>query len=118
MERFQIFGGGVGIGIVTHAPSEWVDGSCWEVGWLEPTPEFESIRPHFDQEQLMMDWAVRSEEDPDRSKGEARSAWVLGLASGLQREIIEPGVWFVSLSSGRQNLVAELHVRARRVFWR
>jgi hypothetical protein len=118
MEQFQLFRGGVVLGVVTLAPDERVNGGTWDVGWLVPSSAFEGIRQQFDSEQQLLKWAVRSEEDPDREKGKRRSEWLLDLAAGVQREIMHPGIWIVSLADARRINASELHVEAGKVFWR
>jgi hypothetical protein len=57
----------------------------------------------------------RPEAEPDHTKGARRAAWLRELASGLQLEIIRPGVWLVSLTDGRRIELGELHADDNKV---
>jgi hypothetical protein len=118
MEQFRLIRGEDVLGVVTLTPDERVDGAAWDVGRLEPVAGFETARGLFEDEQRLFEWAMRCEADPDTQAGARRSAWLLDLAAGLQSEIMRPGVWLVALSDGRREQVDELHVEARKVFWR
>jgi hypothetical protein len=111
MHQFRLVRGNVPLGVVTHAPDERIDGSPWDIGAFEPSPDFESVRPLFEQEQRLLDESVRTEDPPASDR-------LLESASGLQRQILQPGVCLVSLADGRRLDVEELHIEAGRIFWR
>ncbi len=53
MEQFRLVRGGVTLGIVTHTPDEQIDGAAWDIGRLEPSPKFETVRHLFEREQRL-----------------------------------------------------------------
>jgi hypothetical protein len=111
--RFQLFRAGVLLGVVTRGSPHGADDS----GWLEPSPECVEVRPLFEHEQQLLNWAMRSQAESN-DKGARRSAWLVELAAGLQREIIRPGAWLVSLTDGRRIELAELHIEDNQARWR
>ena len=119
MERFQLTRANTVLGVVTHAPEERVDGGTpWDVGWLEPAPEFDAVRQLFEREQQLFDEAVRLEVEVGDSGSTTEPARLLDQAAELQREIMRPGVQFVYLSNGKRFDVDELHVQGAKVIWR
>ena len=114
MDQFHLIRGGIDLGVVTYDPDQQVDGSRFEIGWLEPSKEFEAVRELFDREQRLQDQATRVEVQA----GQANSSTLLKLAADLQREIMRPGVWLISFANGKQHNVDELHIERDKVFLR
>jgi hypothetical protein len=110
MERFRLVRGSDMIGIVTHTSDERVDGGGWDVGWLEPAPGYEAIRHLFEEEQCLFDEAVVAEVQTAGDQHSPEWVRLLDTAADLQREIMQPGVWLVSLADGRRREVGELHI--------
>lgn len=114
MDQFHLIRGGTDLGVLTYDPTQQVDGSRFEIGWLEPSKEFEAVRQLFEREQRLQDQAKRVEEQP----GLANSSTPLNLAAEVQREIMRPGVWLISFANGKQHNVAEFHIEDHKVFLR
>jgi hypothetical protein len=114
MDQFHLIRGGTDLGVVTYDPDQQVDGSLFEVGWLEPSVEFEAVRQLFEREQHLQDEATRVEVQAEQ----ANSSTLLKLAADLQREIMRPGVWLISFTNGKQHNIAELHIQEHKVFLR
>jgi hypothetical protein len=118
MDRLQLIRADTVLGVVTHAPEERVDGGPWDVGWLEPAPEYEAVRQLFEREQQLFDEYVRLEMEVGNSGSATEATCLLDQAAELQREIMRPGVQFVDLPNGRRSDVTELHIEGAKVFWR
>jgi hypothetical protein len=118
MERYLLVRGGCTLGVVTHTPDENVDGAPWDTGRLEPSPELDAVRRLFEDEQRLIDEAVRLEDEPHLDPDGAAAGRLLDLAASRQREIMEPRVWLVAPADGSRVEVSELHMDAERVFWR
>lgn len=118
MVRFRLIRGDTVLGVVTLAPEERIDGARWDVGWIETSPGFEEARHLFEREQQLLDQAVKLEVETGANALTTESAFLLGQAGEVQREIMEPGVLLVDLSDGKQDNVDELHIEGAKVFWR
>jgi hypothetical protein len=119
MERLRLIRGEALLGVVTHAPEEWIDGGApWDVGWLESAPDFDGVRHLFEREQQLFDKAVQFEMETGAKGPSSEPARLLEQAATLQRIIMAPGVRLIYLSSGRQIEVDELHIEGAKVFWR
>jgi hypothetical protein len=118
MLRFRLIRGDAILGVVTHAREERIDGARWDVGWIESAPDFEEVRRLFEQEQQLLDQAVKLEVETGANAPTIESAFLLKQAGEVQREIMEPGVLLVDLSNGKEDSVDELHIEGSKVIWR
>ena len=114
MDQFHLIRGGVNLGVVTYDPDQQVDGSQFEIGWLEPSEEFEAVRQLFEREQRLQDQAARVEVQAEQ----ANSSTLQKLAADVQREIMRPGVWIISFANGKQHNLEEVHIEEHKVFLR
>ncbi len=102
--------GGLELGTVTHDPYE--DGGCCNIGWLQPTPAFESVRSLFDEEEQV----VRSLCQAETDSAAANDLW--SKQAEIQRRILEAGVHLIRLDNGEVYEVDEIHIDGLKVAWR
>jgi hypothetical protein len=107
--------GGVELGIVTHDMYE--DAGAWDVGYLAPSPAFESVRPLFEREQQVFDQLLAAELAPSGADP-SESARLRLEAELVQGEILTPGVQMVRLDDVNVYRVDELHLEGAKVYWR
>jgi hypothetical protein len=106
----QLVRGDVELGIVTHDPRQ--SAGPWEVGWLEPTVAFETLRQLFEEEQRLCVPLI------ELTTGALEEADLLAQLALIQQEIMQPGMKMIRVADGQIYEVVEIHMEGLNVYWR
>ncbi|MBY0526041.1 MAG: hypothetical protein K2R98_21785 [Gemmataceae bacterium] len=113
--KFQLIRGSTLLGVVTH-DSE-AGQHPWDVGWLEPSSEFDAVSELFVREQQYFDRLVEMELSPVATLADTKVVLV-AQAQALQIEIMRLGVRMSALEADWTQDVTEIHIARNKVFWR
>ena len=105
--RVRLYRGDVLLGEVAVASEE-----CdfpWFVGYLEPAPAFEAVRPLFEQQADAVDRSFGEGPAAERAERESMT---------IQEAILAPGLWARWAHSDEAVEITGIDVRGRRVTWR
>jgi len=98
-QRYELSRGGIVLGVVTLDSAE--SDFPWFVGWLEPSAEYRTVKPLFDELDRL-----------------AENHGFEEAFDSIHEQIVEPGVRMRSLADGEVSEVVGISIAGNRVSWR